>query len=107
MLKKKLGKKNDVSVELPPLTVDDEIIIEPEAILYTHSVKKGSHFVEEILVKWKHLPKKDATWENVQELWDSFINLNLEDKVLVKEEGIDKPRRSQRVSIRNPRYMSG
>ena len=68
LLKKKLGETNDVSVELPPLIVDEEIIIEPEAILDTRSMKKGSYFVKESLVKWKHLPKNDATWDNVQEL---------------------------------------
>ena len=41
----------------------------------------------------------------MQELRDRFIDLDLKDKVPVKEGGIDKPRRSQCVTIRNPRYM--
>ena len=33
-----------------------------------------------------------------------YMNLNLEDKVLLKDRGNDKPRRSNRVPIKNPRY---
>ena len=51
LLKKKLGETNNVSVELPPLTIDEEIIVEHEAILDTCWVKKGSRFVEERLVE--------------------------------------------------------
>lgn len=47
----------------------------------THWLKKGAQVVEENLVKWKHLPTEDATWETSTELQDHFINLNLEDKV--------------------------
>lgn len=35
LLKKKLGETDNVYVELPPLIVDKEIIIEPIAILNT------------------------------------------------------------------------
>ena len=51
LLKKKLGETNNVSVELLPLTIDEEIIIEHEAILDTCWVKKGSRFVKERLVE--------------------------------------------------------
>jgi hypothetical protein len=63
----------------------------------TRWVTKGSRFVEESLVKCKQLPVDDATWENTQDLHDKFINMDLEDKVPVKERGIDNPRRSLRV----------
>ena len=46
LLKKKLGEMNNVSVELPPLTIDEEIIVEHGAILDTCWVKKGSRFVK-------------------------------------------------------------
>jgi hypothetical protein len=42
-------------------TAAGEMPIEPEAILDTRWIKKGSRFVEEILVKWKHLQTDDAT----------------------------------------------
>ncbi|KAL5560775.1 hypothetical protein UlMin_036986 [Ulmus minor] len=59
----------------------------------------------ESLVKWKHLSDEDATWENAAELRDRFPDLNLADKVPVKVGGIDKPRRSQRVSRPNQKYL--
>ncbi|RVW17875.1 Transposon Ty3-I Gag-Pol polyprotein [Vitis vinifera] len=92
--KRRVGETKVTSTELPPLTNDGEIIMEPEAILDTRWVKKGSSFVEESLVQWKKLPKEDATWENTQELRNKYINLNLEDKVQLKEGGNDKLRRS-------------
>ncbi|KAL6334625.1 hypothetical protein AAG906_019480 [Vitis piasezkii] len=100
-----VGETKATSTKLPPLTNDGEIIMEPEAILDTRWVKKGSSFVEESLVQWKKLPKEDATWENTQELRNKYINFNLEDKVRLKEWGNDKPRHSQRVPIRNPWYV--
>ena len=48
---------------------------------------------------------KEATWEPTSKLQDKFSDLNLEDKVLVKVGGIDKPRRSQRISQPNQKYM--
>ena len=66
------------------------MLIEPEAVLDTRWIKKGSRFVEEILVKWKHLQNDDATWEDAVALRERFQNLNLEDKVPLKEGGIDK-----------------
>ena len=104
LLKRQVGETKATSTELPPLTDDGEIIMEPEAILDTRWVKKGSSFVDESLVQWKKLPKEDAMWENTQELCNKYINLNLEDKVRLKEGGNDKLRRSTRVPIKNPRY---
>ena len=53
---------------MPPITDDRGLILEPKAILDTRWVKNGAQFVEESLVKWKHLPTDDATWENAEEL---------------------------------------
>ncbi|TXG48185.1 hypothetical protein EZV62_027479 [Acer yangbiense] len=84
---------------------DGDLIMELEAILDTRWVKKGSKIIKESLIKWKRLPVDDATWENTQEMNDKFENMNLEDKVPAKGEGIDKPRRSQRVPTKNPKYF--
>ena len=40
LLRKKLGATQNASVELSPITIDEEIIFKPEAILDTR-VKKG------------------------------------------------------------------
>ena len=106
LLKKKVGEPCNTTVDLPLTDDDGAIIMKPETILDTRWVKKRSRFVEESLVKWKHLPLDDATWEANQVLRDCFINVNLEDKVPVVDEGIDKPRRSQRVPKKNPRFLT-
>ena len=105
LLKKKLGDTIAPSLELPPTADDGDVIMEPEAILDTRWVKKGSKFIEESLVKWKRLPLEEATWENSQDVHDRFLAVNLADKVPVKEGGIDKPIRSQRMPVRNPKYF--
>ena len=50
LLKRRVGETKATITELPSLTDDGEIIMEPEAILNTRWVKKGSSFVEESLV---------------------------------------------------------
>ncbi|KAL4379488.1 hypothetical protein GQ457_02G040490 [Hibiscus cannabinus] len=77
---------NDPSIctELPHITDDGQLVLEPEAILDTRWIHKGSKFVEESLIKWKRLPVEDATWENTKDLKDKFLNLHLEDKVSVQ-----------------------
>jgi len=104
LLKRQVGESNTSSIDLPPINDDGEIVMEREAILDTRWVRKGSSFVEESLLQWKKLPKEDATWESTQERRDKYINLNIEDKVLLKDGSNDKPRRSNRVPIKNPRY---
>jgi len=120
LLKKKIGDETVDTIDLPPMTAAGEMLIEPEAILDTCWIKKGSRFVEEILVKWKHLQTDDATWEDDVALQERFTNLNLEDKVPLNEGGIDKqqlepsdelepsdlePRRSHRVPKKNRRFI--
>lgn len=104
LFKKQVGESTVTSAELPPITDDGEFVLKPIAVLETRWVRKGSTFVEELLVQWEHLSKEDATWENAQELRDKFLSFNLEDKVLIQDRGNDKPRRSNRVPIKNPRY---
>ena len=105
LLKKTIGDSNARCPTLPPLTDDGALIIEPAEIIDTRWFKKEGKFFEECLVKWKNLPVEDATWENAAELHDRFPDLNLEDKVPVKVGGIDKPRRTHRVSRPNQKYL--
>ncbi|RVW64254.1 Guanine nucleotide-binding protein-like NSN1 [Vitis vinifera] len=104
-IEQRIGKPNNTTVELPLTDDEGEIVLEPEGILDTRWVKKGSRIFEESLVKWKQLPLDDATWEDTKMLRDRFINVNLEDKVPVQDRGIDEPRRSQRVPKKNPRLL--
>ena len=46
-----------------------------------------SSSVEESFVQWKNLTKEDATLESTQDLRDKYMNLNLEDKVMLQDGG--------------------
>ncbi|XP_012066817.2 uncharacterized protein LOC105629787 [Jatropha curcas] len=91
LFKKHIGDDVPVSIDLPPLSIDGDTVLEPK---------------EESLVPWKHLPHEDATWENSAELQSRFPALNLEDKVPLKGGSNDRsPRRSARVPIKNKKYL--
>ena len=105
LLKKYVGDATNTQTDLPPVSDDGGIILEPETILDHRWVKQGGKFITESLVQWKHLPPEDATWELTEFLCQQFPNLNLEDKVPLSGRGIDKPpRRSERATKPNPKY---
>jgi hypothetical protein len=103
--KKSWGETIIANSDLPLMADDGDLLIEPEVILDTRWVKQRSIFIEESLVQCKRLPVDYATWENSQELCDKFININLKDKVSVTGGSIDKPKRSLRVLVKNPKYL--
>lgn len=47
---------------------------------------------------------EDASWEDAHLDKDTYLNLNLEDKVAIRAGGNDTRRRTQRVPVANPRY---
>lgn len=56
LLENKLGEHGTTTVDLPLTNDKEAIVIKPETILDTRWVKQESYFVEESLIKWKHLP---------------------------------------------------
>ena len=82
------GVPHDQYMPLPLTTTDTSPIIAPVAILQTRSVKQGSSFIPQVLVQWENTTPAEATWENFNEMLDSFPNLNLEDKVVINGDGI-------------------
>jgi hypothetical protein len=93
------------SVDIPPVTDDGELLLEPQTILDCRWHKQGRHLVAESLLQWKHMPVEDATWEPTTQLQELFPTLNLEDKVPLNGGGIDRPRRSERGLKPNPKYF--
>jgi hypothetical protein len=93
------------SVDIPPITDDDKLILESQTILDCCWHKQGQHLVVESLVQWKYLPVEDATWEPITQLQELFPTLNLEDKVPLNGGSIDRPRRSERGLKPNPKYL--
>ena len=60
LLKTFIGEHTLSFTELPPLTDEEVIVLEPQHILDTRWIKKGKNFEKEHLVRWKHLPAKEA-----------------------------------------------
>ncbi|RVW71429.1 Transposon Ty3-I Gag-Pol polyprotein [Vitis vinifera] len=87
-----------VNLELPPITDEGVVSVEPEKILDTRWIKQGEKFIEERLVKWKRLPTEDATWEATALLHNQFPSLDLEDKYPLGG-SIDRPEVLQSVML--------
>jgi hypothetical protein len=81
LLKKYVGNLVVPSTELPPVTDEGLIILEPQQILDTRWFKQGNKFEEESLIQWQRLPVEEATWEPTKSLLEQFPHINLEDKV--------------------------
>jgi hypothetical protein len=90
LLKKAVGEYH-ADEELPDLLADDQVeTYEPEAVLATRKIKQQAEEVNQVLVQWKGKSVEEATWEDVIMMRSQFPNFNLEDKVLVDEDGIDR-----------------
>ncbi|CAN0903999.1 hypothetical protein LINGRAHAP2_LOCUS22831 [Linum grandiflorum] len=102
------------STVIPPVTDDGTLLLQPEVILDTRWTRRGSRFVEEVLVQWQGLPTDDATWELASEFHDRFIQLGVEDNAVASGRSNDgsansespppQPRRSARTRRPNPRF---
>ena len=64
-LKKNLGPTTHIQTKLPLLDDKGILVLEPKCILKVKTRTLHSKLVNEYLVKWKNLPKDEATWENV------------------------------------------
>ena len=63
-LKKVMGQHVVPCAELTPLDDVGQLAFELEIILDTREKSLRTRVVREFLVKWKGLPKEDATWES-------------------------------------------
>ena len=107
LLKKYVGECTNVSPKLLLITKEGEVELEQDKIIDTSQVKQGNKFVKEVLVQWRRLPAEEATWEDADLLKQQFPTMNLEDKVPLVGEGIDRPmpQRSSRCGRKNPKYF--
>ncbi|XP_023638085.1 uncharacterized protein K02A2.6-like [Capsella rubella] len=110
LLKPHVGTTMPAPGALPPLRESGYLHLQPEQVLRRRSVATGTTSHSELLIKWKGLSPEDATWEEEKQVHASFPDfiLNLEDKVIVRGEGIDGPicgSRPVRERRPNPRYM--
>ena len=104
LLKKYVGTEPGVTTDLPTVTEEGAVVLEPERIINTRWVKQSGKFIEESLLQWRRLPLEEATWEKTEALREHFSNVDLANKGPLDGEGIDEPRRSTRTVKRNPKY---
>ena len=104
LLKNYVGTEPGVTTDLPTVTEEGAVVLEPERIINTRWVKQSGKFIEESLVQWRRLPPEEATWEKTEVVREHFSNVDLADKGPLDGEGIDEPRRSSRAVKRNPKY---
>ncbi|KAA8540064.1 hypothetical protein F0562_026756 [Nyssa sinensis] len=74
-LKRKLGAWNVLVTTIPPVVVGGGPQAEPEEILQQCLRKKKGRAVSELLVKWKGLGFKEASWVDFQKLQQDFPDL--------------------------------
>jgi hypothetical protein len=69
------------SLPLPPMNEDDELVIEPLAVLGWRHSPDGT--TSHVLIQWSGLLPEDTSWEPLSELQQAYPQFNLEDKVAV------------------------
>ena len=62
-LKKALGQHFVPSTVLPSLDDEGKLVLVPECIIDSRERQLRRRTIREYLVKWRDLPKEDATWE--------------------------------------------
>lgn len=86
----KLAVEPNTPVQELPLILSSsfEWHAEPEELLSIRRSKNGQQ--TEVLVKWSGLPEFENSWEPLQRLMEQFPHCQLEDKLSLLREGIDK-----------------
>ncbi|XP_072064498.1 uncharacterized protein [Arachis hypogaea] len=88
LLKKCTGRLPKSSIPLP---LDGQgLELQPQLVLEHHMVKKNKRWHEEVLIKWQALPVEDATWEVYEDMKQMHPNFDLEGKVNLNRETIDR-----------------
>lgn len=75
-LKKKLGSKKVVQIELPGVNEAQELEAKPIAILDRKLVKRGIYPVAMVQVQWEQGDDQKVTWEDWDQLQKKFPNFN-------------------------------
>ena len=63
-------------------------ILSPIQILDTRTIIQGTTHIPQLLIQWENINPNEATWEDLEDIAVGYPNLNLEDKVPFKGEGI-------------------
>ncbi|KAJ9536072.1 hypothetical protein OSB04_un000757 [Centaurea solstitialis] len=90
-LKKAIGNHLALPSLPATLTVDMEVLLQPERV---EGVREGTSG-REVLIRWKDLPTYEATWERFEDMVQQFPDFHLEDKVNVWEGSNDTTQTSR------------
>ncbi|CAL9234357.1 unnamed protein product [Arabidopsis halleri] len=93
LLKPHVGTVTPTTGELPPLRENGYLHLQPEKVIRRRDVAAGNKTRPELLIKWCGLSDEDATWEEEEQITESFpeFHINLEDKISRRGRGIDGP----------------
>lgn len=81
------GDHKAQQASLPPIFNNDKPIHVPEKLLGFRIQLIQGRTVPHLLVQWQLQPPSDATWEPADSLLKTYPSLNLEDKVILDEQG--------------------
>lgn len=84
-LKKCVGPQTKIQNQPSDLSDGFKLQMDPESVLGVRW--KNELYKEEWLVKWRHYPKSEATWEIADALKEQFPHLHLEGKVNFERKG--------------------
>jgi len=81
LLKAFKGTPSQAYLPLPLSTTENGPSIQPLPVLES-IIMRHSYPVPQVLIQWDSLDVAAATWEDVDEIKDSFLEFNVEDRVL-------------------------
>ncbi|XP_072062277.1 uncharacterized protein [Arachis hypogaea] len=81
------GEQHDHYLPMPLHSTEFGPIIEPHQLLDTRTVLKDGKEVQKIQVQWGQGAGAEVTWEEANKFRRDYPTFNLEDKVVVEEEG--------------------
>lgn len=82
LLKKIVGSPSQQYIPLPLTTTEFVLSVQPFQVLSFRIVMRHSKSVPQVSIQWDSLGPSAATWEDVQEIQESFLEFNLKDKVV-------------------------
>ncbi|PNX92431.1 Ty3/gypsy retrotransposon protein, partial [Trifolium pratense] len=82
------GTSQEQYLPLPLTMSDTGPIFQPATILQARTIVRGNKKVHQLQIQWDLNSPEEASWEDLDELQNKFPNINLEDKVVFKGEGI-------------------
>lgn len=83
-LKKYYGNQHLVTPSLDPSVIGTRVALQPAQVLGARELQTPTGRCKQLLIHWVGLPAVEATWEEINMLKVTYLNFNLEDKVVVE-----------------------